>query len=86
MNNKYLTIKEAADYLGVTPLTLRNWDKNGKLKASRHPMSNYRVYKMENLEKVMTDIETGSFTPRPRRTPESKKPAVRKLVVKYLED
>jgi len=86
VNNKYLTIKEAADYLGVTPLTLRNWDKNGKLKASRHPMSNYRVYKMENLEKVMTDIETGSFTPRPRRTPESKKPAVRKLVVKYLED
>ena len=25
--NKYITIKEAAKILGVTPLTLRNWDK-----------------------------------------------------------
>lgn len=86
MNNKYLTIKEAASYLGVTPLTLRNWDKNGKLKASRHPMSNYRVYKMESLEKVMTDIETGAVTPRVYSGLTRKKNASRKLIVKYLED
>ncbi|GAI64216.1 unnamed protein product, partial [marine sediment metagenome] len=30
---KYLTLKEVAKILGVTPLTLRNWDKAGKLKA-----------------------------------------------------
>ncbi|KKS89940.1 MAG: hypothetical protein UV65_C0024G0001 [Parcubacteria group bacterium GW2011_GWF2_43_11] len=32
MVKKYLTIKEVAKVLGVTPLTLRNWDKAGKLK------------------------------------------------------
>lgn len=41
---KYLKISEAARFLGVTPLTLRNWDKKGKLSAFRHPASNYRLY------------------------------------------
>ena len=35
MTKKYLTIKEVANLLGVTPLTLRNWDKAGKLKAHK---------------------------------------------------
>jgi MerR family copper efflux transcriptional regulator len=60
MNNQYITIKQAAVILGVTPLTLRNWDKNGKLKASRHPMNNYRVYKIEDLEEVIKEIESGT--------------------------
>ena len=33
----YITIKEAAAFLGVNPMTLRNWDKQGKLKSRRHP-------------------------------------------------
>ena len=60
MNNTYITIKQASKILGVSPLTLRNWDKNGKLKAHRHPMNNYRVYKIEDLEAVMQEIETGT--------------------------
>jgi len=60
MTNKYITIKQASMILGVTPLTLRNWDKNGKLKAFRHPMNNYRVYKIEDLERVMEEIKTGT--------------------------
>jgi excisionase family DNA binding protein len=86
MTNKYLTIKEAASYLGVTPLTLRNWDKSGKLKASRHPMSNYRVYKTDDLEKVIKDIESGLVVPRARKAPERKKAVARKLIVRHLED
>ncbi len=39
-NKKFYTIKEAADFLSVTPLTLRNWDRNGKFLAGRHPISN----------------------------------------------
>lgn len=46
---KYITVKEAAYILGVSPLTLRNWDKNGKFPAQRHPMNNYRVYKAEDI-------------------------------------
>ena len=41
-------------------MTLRNWDKSGKLKALRHPMNNYRVYKIADLEKVIQEIEAGA--------------------------
>lgn len=56
----YFTIKEAAEILGVSPLTLRNWDKSGKFPAARHPMNNYRVYKLSSLERIIDDIESGT--------------------------
>lgn len=80
MANQYITIKQAAKILNVSPLTLRNWDKNGKLKAYRHPMNNYRVYKIEDLETVIQEIEVGTGL---RKTP---KKEVRKLIVKHLEN
>jgi len=43
MKEIYFSIKEAAEILGVSSLTLRNWDKSGKFPAQRHPMNNYRV-------------------------------------------
>jgi len=45
----YITIKEAARLLQVCPATLRNWEKRGKLKTYRHPISNYRLYIKEEL-------------------------------------
>lgn len=47
---EYYTVSEAAKILGKNPETLRRWDNNGKLPVSREPMSNYRVYKREQLE------------------------------------
>lgn len=58
MERKYLTIKDAAKMLGVSPLTLRNWDKQGKLAAYRHPMNNYRVYRLDQLELLLRSIES----------------------------
>jgi len=55
---KYLTVKEVADSLGVTPLTLRNWDKSGKLRAYRNPLNNYRIYKPEDIELFLRKIES----------------------------
>ena len=52
MKKNYITIKEAAEILGVSPMTLRRWDKNGKLKAFRHPFNNYRVYNRYKIEKI----------------------------------
>ncbi len=54
---EYLTVKEAADLLGVTPLTLRNWDKAGKMKAYRNPINNYRIYKLEDVEFFLQTIK-----------------------------
>ena len=43
--------------MGVTPLTVRNWDSKGKLVAYRNPMNNYRLYKVEDVEVLMRMIE-----------------------------
>jgi len=80
MAKLYITINQAAKILGVSPLTLRNWDKNGKLKAHRHPMNNYRVYKIEDLEKVIHEIETNAGLRK------STKQQIHKLIVKHLEE
>jgi excisionase family DNA binding protein len=53
----YLTIKEAADILGVATLTLRNWDKKGTLSAYRNPVNNYRVYRKDQIELFLRRIE-----------------------------
>jgi excisionase family DNA binding protein len=58
MPKKYLTIKDAAKLLGVTPLTLRNWDKSGKLRAYRNPINRYRIYKPEEIELFLRKIES----------------------------
>jgi len=58
MIKRYLTIKETAKLLGVTPLTLRNWDKSGKLTAYRNPINNYRVYKLEEINLFLRKIES----------------------------
>ena len=57
--NHYMTVKEAASFLGVSPMTLRRWDNEKKLKATRHPMNNYRLYEKKQLEKILKEIETG---------------------------
>ena len=46
---KYYTLSEASELLGKSKETLRRWDNEGKLTAVREPMSNYRVYKKEQL-------------------------------------
>ena len=78
--NKYITIKNAAGILGVSKITLRNWDKSGKLKAHRHPFNNYRVYKLEDIDKILEMIESDIFVVK------KKKDEVRKLAVRHLEE
>lgn len=50
-------MSQAADFIGVTPLTLRNWDKAGKLKAARNPINGYRMYDKEELEKFLSNFQ-----------------------------
>jgi DNA-binding transcriptional MerR regulator len=78
MSTDFITIKKAADILGVSTLTLRNWDKSGKFKALRHPINNYRVYKMADIKKLIGDMETALFTNTGKR--------IKKLEIKHLED
>lgn len=49
----YLRIKEAAEYLGVSPNTLRNWGRAEKVTEHRHPVNNYRLYKKTDLDRLL---------------------------------
>ena len=53
---EYLTVKGAAHFLGVTIMTLYRWDAAGKLQALRHPINNYRLYKRNDLEKLLKTV------------------------------
>lgn len=81
MPKQYLTVNEVAKILGVSPLTIRNWDHKGRLLAYRNPFNNYRLYKTEDVEKLLKDIEQSkgrSFAP---SSPAPEKPKFRKLTV-----
>src|SRR5690606_67438 len=43
-------IAEFAEMIGKSKETLRRWDNEGKLVAMREPISNYRIYKKEQLK------------------------------------
>lgn len=53
---EYVTIREAADLMGVTPQTLRNWEKQGKLIPYRNPVNNYRMYKISQVEDFLDQM------------------------------
>lgn len=52
-NRRLIGIKEAADMLDVSPLTLRRWDDKGILKAVRVGTRRDRKYDLEELEKLI---------------------------------
>jgi DNA-binding transcriptional MerR regulator len=49
----YLRIQEAAEFLGVSPNTLRNWGRGEKVPEFRHPVNNYRLYRRSDLEELL---------------------------------
>lgn len=53
---KLITIREAADMLGVTMMTLRRWDESGKLPSIRAGEGTHRLYRLEDIERVATDL------------------------------
>ena len=53
----YLRIKEAAEYLGVCQNTLRNWEAAGKILVHRHPLNNYRLFNIRDLNIVLKKTE-----------------------------
>jgi excisionase family DNA binding protein len=53
----YVRIKEAAEFLGVSQNTLRNWGRAGKITEHRHPVNGYRLYKRSDLQAMLRQIE-----------------------------
>ncbi|MFV0325954.1 MAG: DNA methyltransferase [Bacteroides xylanisolvens] len=54
--DKLYTISQAAKILDVSQETLRRWDRSGKFKTSRHPISNYRVYSDKQIRSLLQEM------------------------------
>lgn len=54
--SEYLSISETAKLLNKSTKTLRRWDDEGKLSAVREPMSNYRVYRKDEVETLFAEF------------------------------
>ncbi len=54
----FLTVGQAAYFLGVSSSTLRNWERSGKLKAKRHPVNGYRLYDRDELLELLRRVGT----------------------------
>lgn len=55
----YLKVKEAAEFLGVSQNTIRNWSEKGRLPTTRHPINGYRLYKREDLRALLEELARG---------------------------
>ncbi len=69
--SEYLRISEAAEYLGVSPNSLRNWENAGKIVVHRHPMNSYRLFKKEELDALLKQVQAPG---RPKKNKPSRKP------------
>ena len=56
----YMRVAVAANYLGVSPNTLRNWVNAGKVVAIRHPVNDYRLFKREDLDALLRKVAAAS--------------------------
>ena len=67
--DSFLTVREAAEYLGVSPNTIRNWGRDGKIKEHRHPINNYRLFKTADLDKLLKKANQPTKTRKPKAKP-----------------
>ena len=64
--SQMLTIKEAAQKFGVSAITLRRWDKAGKIKFVRDE-SNYRRISISEIKKFLGEDEEAEKVKRSKR-------------------
>jgi len=61
--SEYVTIKDAAEFLAVSPNTLRNWGASGKIAVHRNPMNGYRLFKISDLQAILDEIDSSRTVP-----------------------
>ena len=52
----YYSLNEVSEILGKSKETLRRWDRSGKFTAVREPISEYRIYKKEQVNTLLKQL------------------------------
>lgn len=56
VTKEYYSLNEVSEILGKSKETLRRWDREGKFKAVREPISQYRIYKKEQVNSLLEQL------------------------------
>ena len=59
--NKFLSIKKAADFLGISPQTLRRWERNGKISSPIRTRGGQRRYELTQLLPQKKHLSTSTL-------------------------
>ena len=54
--SEYMKVAEAAEILGVSQGTLRNWAEAGKIPVYKNPANGYRLIERKDLESFLGEI------------------------------
>jgi len=57
VTKKYYSLNEVSEILGKSKETLRRWDRDGKFPAVREPMNKYRIYKKEQVNSLLKQLD-----------------------------
>lgn len=66
-DGEYLTVKAACELLGISPNTLRSWGSKGKVTEYRHPVNNYRLFRLDELQELKGRLQHPIPTSVPKR-------------------
>lgn len=84
-DKKWYTISEAAKYLGVSPDTLRRWEKAKKISAPTRTAGGARRYSKELLDEILSGGEKEKAKPSKKKTqPASKKQLIIGLITAII--
>ena len=65
--DQYVKTAEAARFLGVSQNTLRAWATEGKIPVRINPANNYRLFRLEDLQRFLEGVERSFQQPRKPR-------------------
>ena len=68
----YVKTAEAAEILGVSQTTLRKYAEAGKIRMRRNPVNGYRLFKREDLEAFLQELEEPETVPAQNRRKKTK--------------
>jgi len=85
-DKKWYTISEAAKYLGVSPDTLRRWEKAGKISAPKRTAGGARRYSKELLDEILGGgkEEKAKAPKKKAQAPASKMPFLIGLIALFI--
>lgn len=49
-NDKYISLEEAANYLGIKPVTLRSWIRDSKNEVPAHKIGRFWKFKRSEID------------------------------------